>query len=66
MANNSISVAVGDDLFRIATKTYGDPAAWTLIASANGLSDPIIQQDATLIVPDYNSARAADGLMPLP
>lgn len=66
MANQSISVAQGDDLFRIATQFYGDAGAWTLIASANGLSDPVIQADATLVVPDYNAARAGDGAMPTP
>lgn len=63
MANNSIAVYQGDDLYRIAAQTYGDPSAWTLIASANGLTDPLIQQDATLVVPDFNATRAQDGIL---
>lgn len=63
MANSSIAVSQGDDLFRISTRLYGDAAAWTLIANANGLSDPLITTDATLTVPDYNAARAQDGIL---
>lgn len=63
MANASIAVSQGDDLFRVAAEIYGDPAAWTLIATANGLVDPVIQADATLTVPDYNAVRANDGIL---
>jgi nucleoid-associated protein YgaU len=63
MPNTSIAVSEGDDLFRIATQVYGDASAWTLIAEANGLSDPIITQDATLTVPPYNEIRAQDGVL---
>lgn len=63
MANNSIVVSVGDDLYRIAVQLYGDAAAWTLIASANGLTDPVITADATLVVPDYSKTRANDGIL---
>lgn len=63
MANNSIGVSQGDDLYRISAQLYGDAAAWTLLARANGLTDPIIQADATLTVPDYNATRAADGVL---
>ncbi|NLG68688.1 MAG: LysM peptidoglycan-binding domain-containing protein [Firmicutes bacterium] len=30
----------GDTLWLIAQRFYGDPTAYTLIAQANGLSDP--------------------------
>lgn len=63
MANTSVSVSQGDDLFRIATQIYGDASAWTLIAAANGLTDPLVQADATLIVPDYSAVRAQDGIL---
>lgn len=63
MANNSITVTANDDLFVLAARLYGDAGAWTLLARANGLTDPVIQADQTLIVPDYNAARANDGLL---
>jgi hypothetical protein len=63
MANASIAVSQGDDLFRVAAQIYGDTSAWTLLASANGLTDPVIQADATLTVPDYNAVRANDGIL---
>lgn len=63
MANNSIPVSQGDDLYRIAVQTYGDASAWTLIANANGLTDPLIQADQSLVVPDYSKTRANDGIL---
>lgn len=63
MANKSITVSVGDDLYRLAAVLYGDAGAWTLLARANGLTDPQIQADATLSVPDYNATRANDGIL---
>jgi nucleoid-associated protein YgaU len=63
MPNTSLSVVEGDDHYRIATQTYGDAAAWTLIAQANGLTDPIVQTDATLTIPDYSKTRANDGVL---
>lgn len=63
MANTSIVVSQGDDLFRIAAQAYGDASAWTLIANANGLADPVIQVDATLTVPDFSALRANDGIL---
>ena len=63
MANISYAVSVGDDLFRIAAEIYGDAMGWTLLARANGLSDPVIQADAVLTVPDYNVTRANDGIL---
>lgn len=63
MANVSIAVAAGDDLFRVSARLYGKAEAWTLLARANGLTDPVITEDTVLTVPDYNSNRAADGVL---
>ena len=63
MANKSIAVSVGDDLYKLSAIFYGDASAWTLLARANGLTDPVIQADATLSVPDYNKGRANDGIL---
>lgn len=59
----SITVSPGDDLYRIAAQYYGHAEAWTLIANANGLSDPLIQADATIAIPTYNVGRANDGIL---
>ncbi len=60
---NSIMVSPGDDLYKLAARLYGDAMGWTLLARANGLSDPLIATSATLSVPDYNIARADDGIL---
>lgn len=62
MSSASLVVAPGDDLFRIAAEVYGDPAAWTLLAAANGLSDPLVTKDLTLSIPAYDATRANDGI----
>ena len=58
----SITVSPGDDLYRIAAQFYGDaPGGAQIIMNANGLSDPLIQADATINIPTYNKSRANDG-----
>ena len=42
---------VGGNLFQIAQKQYGDATAWTGIAKANGLTDPMIAGVKTLTIP---------------
>ncbi len=48
----TITVA-GGDLYRVALEQYGDATAWTQIAQANGLADPVVQGVRTLLVPPY-------------
>jgi hypothetical protein len=57
LVNSSIKTVTvsGGNLFDIAAKQYGDPTAWTLIASANGLTDPTITGIVTLTIPPYVS-----------
>ena len=38
-------------LFALAAKYYGDAGKWGTIATANGLKDPYITQELTLIIP---------------
>jgi hypothetical protein len=45
-----ITVA-GTNLYRVAAQQYGDPSAWTTIANANGLTDPMITGVVTLNIP---------------
>ncbi|MFL9904220.1 LysM peptidoglycan-binding domain-containing protein [Paraburkholderia fungorum] len=63
MAITTVTVSPGDDLYRLAAQYYGDATAWTLIARANGLTDPLIQTDSTLDIPVYNAAQANDGTL---
>jgi hypothetical protein len=44
-------VMAGGDLYRLAATSYGDPTAWTTIAKANGLTDPVINGVQTILVP---------------
>lgn len=38
-------------LYTLAAKYYGNAEAWTTIAQANGLTDPMISQLTTLTIP---------------
>ena len=56
--NTGKTIAVaGADLYHLATVNYGDPMAWTTIANANKLTDPVVIGVATLRIPPV-----ADGL----
>lgn len=59
----TLAASPGDDLYRIAAQQYGDPEAWTLIARANGLFDPLIQVDLVLNIPTYNQTAANGGVL---
>lgn len=49
-AAQQVTVA-GGNLMQIAAKTYGKAEAWTGIAKANGLKDPVVQGVQTLNIP---------------
>lgn len=53
----------GGNLYDIAAKQYGDPTGATLIMQANGLHDPTITGNTTLIMPPYNQAAANGGIL---
>jgi nucleoid-associated protein YgaU len=42
---------VGGNLYQIAADAYGDPAEWTTIAAANGLTDPVLIGVHMLTIP---------------
>jgi phage-related protein len=46
----SITVG-GGDLYTIASQQYGDATRWTDIATANGLTDPVLTGINTLVIP---------------
>ena len=50
---NTITV-VGGNLFQIAAQQLGDATQWNLIAALNGLSDPFLIGQMTLILPPLN------------
>jgi nucleoid-associated protein YgaU len=54
--------AIGGDLFTIAAQQYGDARLWTVIANANGLSDPMISGQVTLVIPPKPSV-ASGGIL---
>lgn len=41
----------GGNLYAIASQQYGDPMAWTGIAKANGLTDPVLSGVQTVNIP---------------
>lgn len=49
-AGKVLNVA-GGDLYHLAQSAYGDATAWTTIANANKLSDPVISGVKTLNIP---------------
>lgn len=49
-ASQQVTVA-GGNLMQLAAKTYGNAQAWTGIAKANGLTDPVVQGVQTLNIP---------------
>ena len=53
---NTLAVA-GGNLYAIASAQYGDPTLWTIIAAANGLTDPQISGPTVLTIP-LNPASA--------
>lgn len=53
----------GTDLYRLAASLYGTATGVTLLLNANGLLDPILQQDTNLIIPTYNAALDNGGIL---
>lgn len=49
----------GDDLRRVATLYYGDPAAWVFLAEYNGLSSSLLVAGQQVNVPPAAQPRAA-------
>jgi hypothetical protein len=53
----TIQVA-GANLFQLALQEYGDATMWLLIASANGLTDPMVSGLVTLNIPSADPAAS--------
>ncbi len=59
--NATTVTVVGGTLFDLAAQYYRDPTQWTVIAQANGLTDPFINGIQTLTIPPAQ-ANAAGGI----
>lgn len=51
-----INVPAGTDLFRVAADELNDATQWVRIAAQNGLSDPLIVEARSLVIPDPDPA----------
>jgi hypothetical protein len=51
------------NLYQIAATEYGDPTKWTIIANANGVTDPMLSGTRTIIVPE-DTAESGGVLYP--
>jgi len=52
---NALTVTVmNTNLFALAAAYYGDATQWGIIANANGLTDPMIREPTTLLIPPWN------------
>ena len=49
----------GDDLRRVATGYYGDPAAWVFLAECNGLVSSLLVSGQSIKIPPVQTPRAA-------
>ena len=56
-SSGNIVTVTNTNLYSLAEKYYGDPLQWTLIATANNLSDPQILTLTNLIIPEYDGVK---------
>lgn len=59
--SGSPTTQVGGDLAFLAAKAYGDAVAWTTIARANHMTDPVLTGVNELIIPP--TSDGADGVL---
>ena len=48
-------VVIGGNLFRLAAQYLGDATQWIRIAELNGFTDPVLDGQVTVTLPDVNS-----------
>ena len=61
-ATRTITVS-GGNCYQIAAQQYGDPLGAVLIMRANGLLDPTIAGNVTLMIPPYSAATTDGGVL---
>lgn len=59
--SGSIVTTAGGDLYHLAAIQYGDATAWTTIARANSLTDPVLQGIQSLTIPQ--TPDGTDGVL---
>jgi hypothetical protein len=52
--NAQIVTLIGGNLYSLAAQYYGDQSQWVIIARANGLYDPQLTGQNTLVIPPWN------------
>ena len=60
-ATGSVITVSNTSLYYLAAQYYGDATSWTVIADANGLTDPMIFGTMTLTIP--SSAVSTGGIL---
>lgn len=60
-AGSSTLLVGGADLFHVASENYGNPMAWTVLAQANGITDPTLSGISTLVIPPKPSPASDTG-----
>jgi hypothetical protein len=53
--NAKLITVIGGNLFDLSAKYYQDASQWPYIAKANGLTDPYITGQMTLVIPPYTN-----------
>lgn len=61
--NAQFITVVGGNLFQLAAQYYNDATQWTVIAQANGLTDPEVTGLQTLLIPPPSSQESG-GILP--
>lgn len=62
VSTNRIVTIAGGNLFALAAQYMGDATKWYQIAAANGLSDPMLNDVVTLLIPQ-NSLPSNGGIL---
>lgn len=61
-SGQSLTVA-GGDLMKIAASQYNDATAWSAIATANGLKDPVLSGINTIVLPVQQAVKQLGGVL---
>lgn len=62
--NAQLVKVIGGNLFELAAIYYGDASQWSLIAEANGLTDPMIIGVQDILIPPLNNQDTGGILTP--
>jgi hypothetical protein len=54
VADMKVITVAGDNLFRLAAVELGDATQWIRIAELNQITDPVLTDVTTLLIPDFD------------